>query len=104
MRCNGAGAPPGQAPLYSRALSRLFLTGVEPGRDGLVAMIARAGELKAQPLSSGALDGKVVAILFEKPSTRTRLSYEAGIVELGGALDHRDQPVAARLDSGEEEA
>ena len=84
MRCNGAGAPLGQAPLYSRALSRLFLTGVEPGRDGLVAMITRAGELKAEPLSSGALDGKVVAILFEKPSTRTRLSYEAGIVELGG--------------------
>jgi ornithine carbamoyltransferase len=65
-------------------LSRLFLTGVEPGRDGLVAMVSRAGELKAAPLSSSALEGKVVAILFEKPSTRTRLSYEAGILELGG--------------------
>jgi len=47
-------------------------------------MLARAGELKAAPRSSRALADRIVAILFEKPSTRTRLSYEAGIVELGG--------------------
>lgn len=65
-------------------MPRRFLTGLEPGRDGLLALVARAGELKAAPGSSQALAGKAVAILFEKPSTRTRLSYEAGIFELGG--------------------
>ncbi len=47
-------------------------------------MLARAHELKAAPRSSRALEDKVVALLFEKPSTRTRLSYEVGVVELGG--------------------
>jgi len=65
-------------------LTRAFLTGIEPSRDELLAMLARAGELKAAPRSSRALADRIVAILFEKPSTRTRLSYEAGIVELGG--------------------
>ncbi len=47
-------------------------------------MLGRAHELKASPRSSQALADTVVALLFEKPSTRTRLSYEVGIVELGG--------------------
>src|SRR5205823_2817871 len=36
------------------------------------------------PRSSHALADRVVALLFERPSTRTRLSFEAGIAELGG--------------------
>jgi ornithine carbamoyltransferase len=64
--------------------ARHFLTGDELSSDELTALLARAAELKAAPRSSRALAEKVVALVFEKPSTRTRLSFEAGVVELGG--------------------
>jgi len=65
-------------------LPRHLLTGEELSRDELLALIERAHELKAEPLSSRALAGKHVALIFQKPSTRTRVSFETGIVELGG--------------------
>jgi ornithine carbamoyltransferase len=63
---------------------RHYLTGTELGAAELQALLARAAELKAAPLSCEALVGSSVALLFEHPSTRTRLSFEAGIHELGG--------------------
>jgi ornithine carbamoyltransferase len=65
-------------------MTRSFLTGSELTRDELLALLERAAALKAAPRSSHALVGKTVALLFEKPSTRTRLSFEAGVAELGG--------------------
>ncbi len=65
-------------------MARSFLTGTELTGDELHALLDRALALKADPLGSRALEGKTVALLFEKPSTRTRLSFEAGVVELGG--------------------
>ena len=40
--------------------------------------------LKANPFSSDALRRRTVALIFQKPSTRTRVSFETGITELGG--------------------
>jgi ornithine carbamoyltransferase len=65
-------------------LPRHLLTGDELTPDELRALLDRAVVLKREPLSSRALEGRSVALLFEKPSTRTRLSFEAGIFELGG--------------------
>jgi len=65
-------------------LPRHFLTGEELSAAELTALLRRAADLKAAPRSSRALQGKVVALIFEKPSTRTRVSFEAGVVELGG--------------------
>jgi len=65
-------------------MPRHLLTGLELTADELHALLDRALELKAAPYSSSALRDTVVALIFEKPSTRTRLSFEAGIVELGG--------------------
>jgi ornithine carbamoyltransferase len=66
------------------ALPRHLLTGAELSRDDLHALLRRASELKASPRSSRALQNRIVALVFEKPSTRTRVSFEAGVVELGG--------------------
>jgi ornithine carbamoyltransferase len=65
-------------------LPRHLLTGEELSSDALAALLHRAAELKAAPRSSRALEDRIVALVFEKPSTRTRVSFEAGIVELGG--------------------
>jgi ornithine carbamoyltransferase len=73
-------------------MARHFLTGAELTPAELAALLDRAAELKGAPLSSRALAGKSVALIFEKPSTRTRLSFEVGVHELGG------HPVVLRAD------
>src|ERR1700677_958860 len=65
-------------------MPRNFLTGAELSAAELDALLDRALELKAAPLSSRALAGLSVALIFQKPSTRTRVSFEVGIHELGG--------------------
>jgi ornithine carbamoyltransferase len=65
-------------------LPRHFLTGSELTADELRALLDRAAVLKAAPRSSDALRDRIVALVFQKASTRTRVSFEAGIVELGG--------------------
>ncbi|AWB83956.1 ornithine carbamoyltransferase [Corynebacterium liangguodongii] len=48
-------------------------------------VLALAIELKAAPFSRRPLEGpKSVAVLFDKTSTRTRFSFDAGIAQLGG--------------------
>jgi ornithine carbamoyltransferase len=73
-------------------MTRHFLTGTELTPAELAALLDRAAELKGAPLSSQALAGQSVALIFQKPSTRTRLSFEVGIHELGG------HPVVLRAD------
>jgi ornithine carbamoyltransferase len=63
---------------------RHFITGTELKRDELLGVIARAGELKRARHASDALRDRSVAILLGKPSTRTRVSFEVGVAELGG--------------------
>src|SRR5947209_7088724 len=63
---------------------RHFLTGAELSASELSGLIERALELKAAPHSSDALARRTVALIFQQPSTRTRVSFEAGIHELGG--------------------
>ncbi|HTA05676.1 MAG TPA: ornithine carbamoyltransferase [Solirubrobacteraceae bacterium] len=69
-----------------------FLTGAELSAAQLDGLLSRALALKAEPLSSRALAGRSVGLVFQKPSTRTRLSFDAGVYELGG------HPIVLRTD------
>jgi ornithine carbamoyltransferase len=60
------------------------ISGAELTRADVERLLDRALELKADPLASRALAGRSVALVFEQPSTRTRVSFETGIHELGG--------------------
>lgn len=62
-----------------------FLTMAELTPEALTELLALAKDIKHQPsVYQNALSHKKVALLFEKASTRTRLSFEVGVVELGG--------------------
>jgi ornithine carbamoyltransferase len=45
---------------------------------------ARAGRPKGAPDDSRPLAGRMVALIFEKPSTRTRISFDVGVRQMGG--------------------
>jgi ornithine carbamoyltransferase len=53
--------------------------------DSAAAMkSARAGRPRGTPDDDTALAGRMVALIFEKPSTRTRVSFDVGVRQLGG--------------------
>ena len=76
-----------------RLMPKDFITGLELG-ERLPELLDRAAELKAgRPGEGGsALRGRSVALVFEQPSTRTRVSFEVGVAELGGT------PIQLRAD------
>jgi ornithine carbamoyltransferase len=65
-------------------MARHFLTGGELTAADQLELLERAIALKADRLGSRALEGKSVALVFDRPSTRTRISFDVGIHELGG--------------------
>jgi ornithine carbamoyltransferase len=72
-----------------------FLTGEELDREELLALLERAEQLKRgreQGEGRDSLSGRSVALIFEKPSTRTRVSFEVGVAELGAT------PIVLRAD------
>jgi ornithine carbamoyltransferase len=63
-----------------------FLTGEELGAFELGKLLDRAAELKAgrrEGVGGDSLAGRSIALVFEKPSTRTRISFDVGVAELG---------------------
>ncbi len=65
-------------------MKRDFLTLRDLSADELNAALKRAAELKAgKDASACPLIGKSIGMLFEKASTRTRLSFQVGIYQLG---------------------
>ncbi len=63
---------------------RHFVTFMDLSGDEIRALIRRAGELKRLDTVYEPLKNKVLGMIFEKSSTRTRVSFEAGMIQFGG--------------------
>jgi len=62
------------------------------GPAGVDAVLRLAGIMKARPADfRSTLSGRQMVMFFEKPSLRTRLTFEAGMVSLGGSAMFVDQ-------------
>jgi len=62
-----------------------FLSLADLAADDLAALLDVTAALKAAPVPASApLRGKTLAMIFEKPSLRTRLSFDVGMIQLGG--------------------
>jgi ornithine carbamoyltransferase len=86
------GAPPYPKVAHTDFTKDLDLTGEE-----LRAVLDLASDIKrSPPRYRSALDGKSIAMLFEKPSLRTRMTFEVAIQQLGGFSVHYDGPIGAR--------
>ena len=66
-------------------MTRHFLRDDDLSPDELIEVLDLADEFKADRFSRRPLAGpRAVAVIFDKPSTRTRVSFSVGIAELGG--------------------
>src|SRR5207247_3372169 len=61
-----------------------FLSIADLERDELGLLLEQSERVKAGTADGKRLAGRTVALIFEKPSLRTRLSFDVGIAQLGG--------------------
>jgi aspartate carbamoyltransferase catalytic subunit len=73
------------------------------GRDGILAILDRAEELRTRPTDPHRFAGKVLGLLFFQPSTRTRFGFHAAMARLGGTAielnETKHQPGMTRAES-----
>jgi aspartate carbamoyltransferase catalytic subunit len=64
-------------------------------------LLDQAAKLDAQKFHEPSLEGKILALLFFEPSTRTRMSFEAAMARLGGTSIGVDSVEASSMAKGE---
>jgi len=65
-------------------MARHFLNILDLSKEEARAVLSRAKTLKEGKIRTKLLDGKTVILIFEKASTRTRVSFEVAVRQLGG--------------------
>jgi ornithine carbamoyltransferase len=77
-------APGGTMRLDSASVERDYLSVDDLDPKELGELLDLAADVKARPEAyAGRLAGRSIALIFEKPSTRTRVSFEVGVAQLG---------------------
>ena len=99
--------PPGASPssyAYRSVTGRDLISIQDFSPDELACALELASSMKARPADyRGVLSGKQIVLFFEKPSLRTRLTFEAGINSLGGSFVLRRSDAVASGRSREPE-
>jgi ornithine carbamoyltransferase len=97
---------PSKAPVAPETFPGVFwcsdlISTRDLGPQGVEAVLHLAELMKSRPsVFQRALAGKQMVMFFEKPSLRTRLTFEAGIASLGGTAMFVDQ-TKSRIDARE---
>ena len=82
------------------AITKDLLTGAEWSPADARDLLQRTADIKARPAKyASTLKGKHIALIFEKPSLRTRVTFEVGIQSMGGFvvfLDHTQARLGER--------
>lgn len=82
------------------AISKDLLTGAEWSPGDVRDLLQRTAEIKSKPSRfATTLRGRHIALIFEKPSLRTRVTFEVGIQSMGGQvvfLDHTQARLGER--------
>ncbi len=75
---------PDEASIDSAPVDRDYLSVDDLSPAELGELLDLSVDVKARPEAyAGRLAGRSVALIFEKPSTRTRVSFEVGVAQLG---------------------
>ena len=65
-------------------MTRSFVNFEDLTKDEVLQVLDYASYLKKNPFSDKSLENKSIGLIFMKPSTRTRLSFEVGVYQMGG--------------------
>ncbi len=81
---------------------RSFINALDLTPEEYEALFILADEIRAHPQDfAGACAGRILATLFYEPSTRTRLSFEAAMLRLGGKVLSVADPQTSSVAKGE---